>query len=49
MTQIEGNYQFCFQNLENTPIKIKFGYKTGVEAKDYSELTSKEDFKPIEL
>jgi len=31
------------------PLKVKFNYKTGVEAKDYTNLTSKEDFEPLNL
>ncbi|KAL4442845.1 hypothetical protein ABPG74_010734 [Tetrahymena malaccensis] len=49
ITQKEGNFQYCFSNLEAVPIKVKFNYKTGVEAKDYSLLVSKNDLKPIEL
>ena len=49
VTLKEGNYQFCFQSLESFPVSIKFDYRTGVEANDYSSLTSKEDFQPIQL
>lgn len=44
VTEFEGEYSFCFENTSNTEVlTVDFQFKTGVEAKDYSQLVSKEE------
>lgn len=39
VTENEGDYNFCFENLsDQETIDVDFDYKTGAEAKDYSDL-----------
>lgn len=43
MIEFEGEYKFCFHNTDfQNKITVYFDYKTGVEAKDYTDLISKE-------
>lgn len=44
VTEKEGEYSFCFENTSiSEPMMVEFDFKTGVEAKDYSQLISKEE------
>ncbi|KRX04188.1 hypothetical protein PPERSA_11312 [Pseudocohnilembus persalinus] len=47
-TELEGEYEICFQKNQTNVSNFNLVYKTGVEANDYSELTGKDDIKPIE-
>jgi hypothetical protein len=42
-TEQDGNVNFCFQNNNQEIVSFRFKYATGVEAKDFSEMTTKKD------
>lgn len=44
-----GNYQLCIENNEYKDVKIAFEFRTGIDAKDYSEIAKKSNLKPVEL
>ena len=48
-TTDSGNQQLCFENFSNQPNAIQFSYKSGIEAKDYSQLAKKDNVLPIEM
>lgn len=48
-TTESGNQQLCFENFSNQPNTIQFSYKSGIEAKDYSQLAKKDNVLPIEM
>ena len=43
-----GEYVFCFKNLDNKEKVIKFDVHSGVKAKDYSSVAQKDHLKPLE-
>lgn len=48
-TFIGGYYKCCIKNLNLGDNKIYFDLKSGVSAKDYSEVAKTKDLKPMEL
>jgi len=47
---MNGEYKGCFNNNEGVQQKtIEFEFKTGAQAKDYSQLAKKENLKPLEV
>ena len=44
-----GNYKMCFQNLGTLYMQFEFHLKTGMEAKDYTNVIAQSDLKPVEL
>lgn len=43
-----GNYEICILNLLNQDVKIEIDIKSGIAAKDYSQIPKLKDLKPIE-
>ena len=48
-TEMDGNVNFCFTNKGEEIISFTFEYLTGVNAKDYSGLTTKKEIQPLEI
>lgn len=48
-TVVNGQYHFCIDNLSGNIADIEIELKTGIYAKDYSGLVSKNEAKPIEI
>ena len=44
-----GHYTLCIKNHENPSTKIDFQMKTGIAAKDYSQIAKRKDLKPAEV
>eukprot|EP00462_Mataza_sp_D1_P002663 CAMPEP_0175119012 /NCGR_PEP_ID=MMETSP0086_2-20121207/19923_1 /TAXON_ID=136419 /ORGANISM="Unknown Unknown, Strain D1" /LENGTH=164 /DNA_ID=CAMNT_0016400221 /DNA_START=7 /DNA_END=498 /DNA_ORIENTATION=+ len=45
----EGEYRACFTNSGLHQKTVKFHFKTGVHAKDYSDVAKKNNLKPLEV
>ena len=48
-TEMDGNVNFCFTNKGEEITSFTFEYLTGVNAKDYSGLTTKKEIQPLEI
>ena len=48
-TEMDGNVNFCFANKGEEIASFTFEYLTGVDAKDYSGLTTKKEIQPLEI
>ena len=44
-----GSYRMCFQNHGSQYLFFEFTIKTGIDAKNYDELVTEKDLKPVEL
>mmetsp|Transcript_16934 Transcript_16934/g.12110 ORF Transcript_16934/g.12110 Transcript_16934/m.12110 type:complete len:130 (+) Transcript_16934:152-541(+) len=44
-----GNFQICIYNKGQREEEYKFRLRTGVEAKDYSQVITKKHLKPVEV
>eukprot|EP01006_Ploeotia_vitrea_P019494 TRINITY_DN516_c0_g1_i1.p2 TRINITY_DN516_c0_g1~~TRINITY_DN516_c0_g1_i1.p2 ORF type:complete len:223 (+),score=106.75 TRINITY_DN516_c0_g1_i1:39-671(+) len=44
-----GEYKVCFSNMAMSQKTIKFSFKTGVNAKDYTTVAKKDNLKPLEV
>lgn len=44
-----GPHQLCLDNETTTGSKVDFELLSGVEAKDYSEIATKSNMKPVEI